>query len=84
LHFWPFDGWPVPSAHSAVAEVYPALWSRSFANDGRSADQHDAYSIAAWMREADLDGRLSGFLDPSLSAADRSAAKAEGWILGIK
>ncbi len=84
LHCWPFDGWLVPSGHSSVAEVYPAIWSRGFANDGRSADQHDAYSIAAWMREADLDGRLRGFFAPPLSPAERGAASIEGWILGIK
>ena len=27
---------------------YPALWSRIFAREGRTGDQHDAYSIAAW------------------------------------
>jgi hypothetical protein len=37
-----------------------------------------AYSIAAWMREADPEGRLPGFLDPSLSVAERAAARAEG------
>lgn len=30
VHFWPFDGWDVPPAHSVVAEVYPSLWSRGF------------------------------------------------------
>jgi hypothetical protein len=84
LHFWPFDGWLVPSGFSALVEVYPALWSRGFANDGRSADQHDAYSIAAWMREADLDGRLTTFFAPSLTPAERVAADVEGWILGVK
>jgi len=28
-----------------IAEVYPALWSRNFAPEGRTGDQHDAYSI---------------------------------------
>ena len=36
VHFWPFDGWDIPAGHSAIAEVYPALWSRGFANDGRT------------------------------------------------
>jgi hypothetical protein len=65
-------------------EVYPALWSRSFAREERTADQHDAYSVAAWMRHADLDGSLSGFLDPSLAPPERALAQIEGWILGIK
>jgi hypothetical protein len=28
VHFWPFDGWVIPAGHSAVAEVYPALWRK--------------------------------------------------------
>ena len=43
VHFWPFDGWEIPAGRSVIAEVYPALWSRSFASEGRTADQHDAY-----------------------------------------
>jgi hypothetical protein len=27
VHFWPFDAGDIP-ARSAIAEVYPALWSR--------------------------------------------------------
>ena len=37
VHFWPFDGWDIPAGRSAVAEVYPALWSRSFAREDRTA-----------------------------------------------
>ena len=48
IHFWPFDGWDIPAGCSAVAEVYPALWNRSFAKEGRTGDQHDACCIAAW------------------------------------
>ncbi|RQV93531.1 hypothetical protein EH220_08140 [bacterium] len=84
VHFWPFDGWDIPVGTSVIAEVYPSLWSRGFAQEGRSADQHDAYSVASWMRNADLDGSLAGFLDPSLTPAERMVAQIEGWILGIK
>src|SRR5262249_49839483 len=35
VHFWPFDGWDVPLGRSAVVEVYPALWSRSFERESR-------------------------------------------------
>lgn len=69
VHFWPFDGWAIPSGRSAIAEVYPALWSRSFANEGRTGDQHDAFSIAAWLSIADRDGRLAAVLNPELTAA---------------
>lgn len=83
VHFWPFDGWEVPSGRSAIAEVYPALWSRGFARDGRTGDQHDAFSIAAWLAMADRDGSLATFLRPCLSAPERAAAQVEGWILGV-
>jgi hypothetical protein len=84
VHFWPFDGWAVRAGCSAVVEVYPRLWSPSFAPEERTADQHDAYSVAAWMRRADFDGTLPEFLDPGLAPAEREAARIEGWILGIK
>ena len=47
VHFWPFDGWQIPPGHSAVAEVYPALYQHAFPVDGRTPDQHDAYAVAA-------------------------------------
>ena len=53
VHFWPFDGWDIPAGRSAVAEGYPTLWSRGFANEGRTGDQHDAFGIAAWLSRAD-------------------------------
>ena len=54
VHFWPFDGWSVPPNRSVVAEVYPALWSRSFPTEGRTPDQHDAFAIAKWMQTGGL------------------------------
>jgi hypothetical protein len=42
-------------------KVYPSLWSRSFPREDRNQDQHDAYSVARWMRQADIDGSLSVF-----------------------
>lgn len=83
VHFWPFDGWDIAQGNSAIAEVYPALWSRGFAREGRTGDQHDAYSIAAWLWRADRDGSLSAFLNPDLTPAERSVAQVEGWILGV-
>jgi len=83
VHFWPFDGWDIPAGRSAVAEVYPALWNRGFANEGRTSDQHDAYSIAAWLSGRDRDGSLAGFLKPDLAPAERAVAQVEGWILGV-
>jgi len=82
-HFWPFDGWIVPPDKSAVAEVYPALWSHSFARDGRNPDQQDAYAAAEWLRQADRNGNLQEFFIPNLPAQERKTAEIEGWILGI-
>jgi hypothetical protein len=83
VHFWPFDGWQIPAGRSAVAEVYPALWKHAFPAEGRTPDQHDAYAVAAWLRQADLDGRLQGFLTPYLTPPERAVAEVEGWILGV-
>ena len=83
-HFWPFDGWEIPAGRSVIAEVYPSLWSRGFAREERTSDQQDAYSVAEWMRNADLEGSLPEFFDPFLTAAERAVAQVEGWILGIK
>ena len=83
VHVWPFDGWDIPAGRSAIAEVYPALWRRGFENDGRTRDQHDAFTIAAWMSAADRNGQLAIALQPPLSDADKAAAMVEGWILGV-
>ena len=83
VHFWPFDGWQVPAGRSAVVEVYPALWKHACAANGRTADQHDAYSVTAWLRQADMDGQLTRFLNPELTRSQRTVAGIEGWILGV-
>jgi hypothetical protein len=83
VHFWPFDGWDIAPGRSVIAEVYPALWSRGFANEGRTGDQHDAFSIAAWLSRADRNGSLVEFLNPDLSPSERTHAQVEGWILGV-
>lgn len=83
VHFWPFEGWEIPIGRSAIAEVYPALWRRRFAREGRSDDQHDAFSIAAWLSRADRDGSLAAFLKPDLTPTERNVAQVEGWILGV-
>jgi hypothetical protein len=82
-HFWPFDGWEIAPGRSAVAEVYPALWSKTFPEEDRDRHQHDAYSIVAWLRRADMDGSLSSFLNPDLEKQERRIGEIEGWILGV-
>jgi hypothetical protein len=83
VHFWPFDGWQIPAGRSAVIEVYPALWKHAFPSDGRTADQHDAYTVSAWLHQADLTGQLEKFLNPALTPQERAVAEVEGWILGV-
>jgi hypothetical protein len=83
IHFWPFDGWDIPAGSSALAEVYPALWRRTLAREDRTADQHDAFCIAAGLARADRDGTLPGFLQPDLRPAERTRAELEGWIFGV-
>jgi hypothetical protein len=83
VHFWPFDGWEIPAGKSAIAEVYPALWSHSFAREGRHGDQHDAYCVAAWLSRADRNGSLAAFLMLDLTPPERTVAQVEGWILGV-
>jgi hypothetical protein len=83
VHFWPFDGWDIRTGRSVVAEVYPALWSHTFSRGERTPDQHDAFSIAAWLSRADQDGRLDELLRPNLTPSERTVAQVEGWILGV-
>ena len=84
VHFWPFDCWDIPNGKSVIAEVYPALWNRRFRNEnGRPEDEHDAYSIAAWLSYADQNGWLHDYFHPNLSPAEQVRARQEGWILGV-
>jgi len=84
VHFWPFDGWEVAPDRSVVAEVYPSLWTRRFANDEeRTPDQHAAYATAAWLRRADMNGSLPIFFNPPLESEEQTIAQIEGWILGV-
>jgi hypothetical protein len=83
-HFWPFDGWAAPADRSLVVEVYPRLWSRGFPSGDRTGDQHDAWSVAEWLRQADQGGTLADYLDPGLTPAERMIAQVEGWILGVR
>lgn len=83
LHFWPFDGWDIPAGASAIVEAYPALFKHAYPTENRTPDQHDAYAVATWLREADFTGQLHEALHPSLSHAIQAIATVEGWILGV-
>ncbi|MFO0426457.1 MAG: hypothetical protein ACK526_07825 [Planctomyces sp.] len=83
LHFWPFDGWTPPPGRSVIAEVYPALWSRTFPTEDRNSHQHDAWSVARWMQQSDAADSLSVHFHPQLSPSELTLAGLEGWILGL-
>lgn len=82
VHIWPFEGWSVPTGKSLITEAYPSLWSKTYPMEQRSADQHDAYTIAAWLSQADASRLLDVALHPVLSADEKEAARIEGWIIG--
>jgi hypothetical protein len=83
LHCWPFDGFDPPAGTSVVAEAYPALVNHLYSRNGRTPDQHDAFSLCAWLQATDRAGRLSACFAPNLSDDERQAAAIEGWILGL-
>jgi len=83
LHFWPFDGWALPANRCAILEAYPAIYKQDYPVQERTPDQHDAFSVAMWLRDADHDGRLRAALNPSLTTQQRETAQIEGWILGV-
>jgi hypothetical protein len=84
VHFWPLNGWEVPTGRSVLAEVYPSLWSKGFPKEGRTSDQHDAFVISAWLRQVDGDGTLNDFFKPQMPPQECTVAKLEGWILGVR
>jgi hypothetical protein len=83
VHFWPFDGWDAPQGRSVVVEVYPSLWMKRFPREDRNVHQHAAYSVAAWLHRADVNGSVQQFFHPHLEPQERSIAEIEGWILGV-
>ncbi len=83
IHFWPFEGWDIPTGRSVIAEIYPAMWSGKYPREDRTPDQHDAYSVAAWMSRCDANGTLAAMFRPELPPAVATVAKVEGWILGV-
>ncbi len=83
LHCWPFDGWIPAAEKSVVLEAYPSLWSRGYPRGNRTPDQHDAYSIARWIRESDTHGSLIGHFQTTLTEEEKAVAQIEGWILSV-
>ncbi|MXZ59963.1 MAG: hypothetical protein F4228_02690 [Acidobacteria bacterium] len=83
VHFWPFDGFCVEDEKSVVAEVYPSLFGRRYANAPTNGDKRDAWSVAKWLREMDCTYRLDRYFMPPLTQNERRRARLEGWILGV-
>lgn len=83
IHFWPFDGFEVPEGKSVIAEAYPALYKRRFPKDGRTPDEHDAWSIAAWLQGLDRRGVIDQYFMPPLTLPEQKLAELEGWIIGV-
>lgn len=86
ISFWPFDGWQPQKNRALLAEVYPSPFQARYPRRNRTNDQHDAYCIAAWLRDTDCAGQLAGYLNPLQSRVEkvRVQAQVEGWILGVK
>jgi hypothetical protein len=83
VHFWPFDGWDIPAGKSVLAEVDPSLLRDRYPQQGRTAHQHAAYSVARWLSEIDRQRALDQFLHPPLTDEERKIAAREGWVLGV-
>ena len=84
LHFWPFDGWQLPSDKSVIAEVHPSLFRRRYAREQRESDEHDAYATARWMADMAARGTLEACFQPPLTPMERDVAELEGWMLGVR
>ena len=83
VHFWPFDGWEIPAGRSVLVEAYPALCMARWPAENRDGDQHAAFSVAAWLRSADVDGSFPSYFTPPIMPKERKQAEIEGWILGV-
>jgi len=66
-----------------IAEVYPSILRNRYPREGRTPDEHDAYSVARWLMETCERGHLGRYLNPPLTDKEREVAELEGWILGI-
>jgi len=55
-----------------------------YPQENRSADQHDAYAIARWLKEVRC-GRIleDVYLGPPMTGKEQKITDLEGWILGV-
>jgi hypothetical protein len=85
---WPFE--PITSDH-VVVEIYPTHHQREYlAIPGRSLftginDERQVAASAEWFRSLDQAGAMKELLSlDGMNSSDRAAARAEGWILGVR
>ena len=84
VHFWPYDGFEVPSGKSVLAEVYPRIFRRRYNWDPSfTDDQRDAWLVCQWLKERDEKDRLAPYFRPALDDVEERQAEVEGWILGV-
>lgn len=83
IHFWPFDGFEVPEGASVVTECHPSLFRRRYTKEQRNTDEHNAWSLANWLRETDQRELFDHYFNPPLNLPERRQAALEGWILGV-
>jgi len=83
IHFWPFDGFEVPTGKSVIAEIYPSLFRHRYPHENRKPDQQDAFATCAWLKRVDENGFLRSYFKPPLLEEECQLAKLEGWILGV-
>ncbi len=87
LHFWPFDGLEIAEDYHVIFEAYPTLYKKRVICESseKSLNEHerDAYAIASWVRDRDINQVLSPYLSlETLTPSELSLVKLEGWILG--
>ncbi len=83
-HFWPFDGFEIPPKRSVVTEMFPSLFRKRYSpRRNYTADDHDAMSVARWLKEMDSRRHLQSYFNPPLTAKEKDIARLEGWILGV-
>ena len=66
-----------------VVEIYPSIFRKRFPDEGRSADEQDAYAVARWMVQMNQREALGSYFTPPLSEEERALAVREGWIFGV-
>jgi len=82
VHFWPFDGWALPTNKSVVVETFPSLWRNAFPIHARTYHQHAAYVVAAKLARLKHNVTLPPLFAPELHPGIRHEAQIEGWVLG--